>query len=79
MYLAWVRKAGVIGRHGRDCLSFITSLDLKDILEPGHVFDEWIASIVDDMEADAGQVGFDGFVFELLLSKRADELAEDCL
>ena len=30
-------------------------------------------------EANAGQVRFDGFVLKLLLSKKADELAEDCL
>ena len=47
------------------------------LLKLGHVFNEGVRERVDDLEKpDTGQVALNGLVFELLLAKVADKLAE---
>ena len=77
------RIDGVIRRRSQDSLSFFASSGLM----PRRTYCSLDMSrmkgspllLMDMEEADASQVRFDGYVFELLLSEIADELGEDGL
>ena len=75
MWYMRVNKDGVIGRRGRPLWSFFASSDLSPRRTYVSLGMSRINGLEDLEKANAGQVGFNGFVLELFSAEEADELA----